>query len=101
MEYDLLDWMAVRCGYTYDQDPTSKESSTTMLPCGDRHIIGSGLGFKLAENLYLDLGYSFIRMNNEHYYVKTTDYYGRTTKHYMSCHNGFSHLISASVCYSF
>ena len=101
MEYDFLDWLSGRIGYTYDEDPTRKSHQSTMLPAGDRHIIGTGLGFKLTENLRLDFGYNFIRMNNEHYYVKTTDYYGRTTKHYMSCHNGFSHLVSASVCYSF
>ena len=101
MEYDLLDWLTVRCGYTFDEDPTSKKHSTTMLPCGDRHIIGSGLGFKLAENLYLDLGYSFIRMNNEHYAVSYAKADGTTGSKRYSTRNGHSHLVSASIRYSF
>jgi long-chain fatty acid transport protein len=101
MEYDLLDWLTVRCGYTFDEDPTSKKHSTTMLPCGDRHIIGSGLGFKLAENLYLDFGYSFIRMNNEHYPVAYARADGTAGSKRYSTRNGHSHLVSASLRYSF
>jgi len=101
MEYDLLDWMTVRGGYTFDEDPTSKRNSTTMLPRGDRHIIGSGLGFKLADNLYLDLGYSFIRMNNEHYKVSYSKADGTTGEKRYSTRNGHSHLVSATLRYSF
>lgn len=97
MEYDLFNWMSVRCGYTFDEDPSKKHLSTTMLPAGDRHIIGSGLGFKISDNLFLDLGYSFIRMNNVHYYVKTT--VGPTYR--FSAHNGYSHIVSATIRYSF
>ena len=104
MEYDFLEWLSGRIGYTFDEDPTSKHHQSTMLPAGDRHIIGTGLGFKITENLRLDLGYNFIRMNNEHYYVtyaadpndKT-----RTNSKRMSCRNGFSHLASATLSYSF
>ena len=102
IEYDLFDWMAVRCGYTFDQDPTSRHHQSTMLPGGDRHIIGTGLGFKITENLRLDLGYNFIRMNNEHYWISTQNSEsGEVKRHYMSCHNGYSHLASATISYSF
>ena len=64
----------------------------------------AALTIKITENLRLDLGYNFIRMNNEHYYVtyaadpndKT-----RTNSKRMSCRNGFSHLASATLSYSF
>lgn len=101
MEYDLLDWLTLRCGYVFDEDPTSKHHSTSMLPCGDRHIIGTGLGFKLADNLFLDLGYSFIRMNNEHYFVRYNKPDGTQGSKRYSVRNGHSHLVSASVRYSF
>ena len=101
MEYDVLDWLTARIGYTFDEDPTSKSHSTTMLPCGDRHIIGTGLGFKITENLTLDLGYNFIRMNNEHYFVTYDTAPGVKAEKRMSCRNGFSHLVSASISYSF
>ena len=98
MEYDLLTWMQVRCGYVFDRDPSKKSFSTTMLPPGDRHIIATGLGFKLTENLRFDLGFSLIRMNNQHYRVTGTAL--QETK-YFSCHNGFSYLVSANISYSF
>ena len=101
MEYDLLDWLTLRCGYTFDEDPTSKSHSTTMLPRGDRHIIGTGLGFKLCENLYLDFGYSFIRMNNTHNYVEYKRPDNSVGRKYFSAHNGFSHLVSVGLRYSF
>ena len=101
MEYDLLDWLTLRCGYTFDEDPTSKSHSTTMLPRGDRHIIGTGLGFKLCENLYLDFGYSFIRMNNTHNYVEYKRPDNSVGRKYFSAHNGFSHLVSVGLRDSF
>ena len=91
-EYDLLDWLTVRGGYVYDMDPSSKHHGTTMIPAGDRHIISSGLGFRLAEDLWLDLGYSFIRMNNDDRYVKGKRF---------ATHNGFSHIASATLRYTF
>ena len=101
MEYDLFDWMAVRCGYTFDEDPSKKHLSTTMLPAGDRHIIGSGLGFKITDSLWLDLGYSFIRMNNVHYYVTTSKGTLLQQTNRFSAHNGYSHIVSATIRYSF
>jgi len=101
MEYDLFNWMSVRCGYTFDEDPSKKHLSTTMLPAGDRHIIGSGLGFKITDSLRLDLGYSFIRMNNVHYNVTTNkDTPIKQTRRF-SAHNGYSHIVSATLAYSF
>lgn len=101
MEYDFLDWLSGRIGYTFDEDPSRRYNSTTMLPAGDRHIIGAGLGFKVTDNLTLDIGYSFIRMNNQHYTVKTRDSAGNVTGHYFSCRNGYSHIATATVSYSF
>lgn len=101
MEYDFTDWLSGRIGYTFDEDPSRKHNATTMLPAGDRHIIGAGVGFKITENLSLDLGYTFIRMNNQHYYVRTRSQDGSESRHYFSCHNGFSHIATATVNYSF
>ncbi|MBR0198357.1 MAG: outer membrane protein transport protein [Kiritimatiellae bacterium] len=102
MEYDLLPWMCVRGGYTYDMDPSSKHHGSTMIPAGDRHIIGSGLGFEITENLWLDLGYSFIRMNNDDRFITLSNPQTGEKKQYkFATHNGFSHLVSATIRYSF
>ena len=100
-EYDILDWLTVRGGYSYDMDPSSKHNGTTMIPSGDRHIIGTGLGFKITENLHLDFGYSFIRMNNDDRFIKVKDAQGREKTYKFATHNGFSHLVSATIRYSF
>ena len=99
-EYDITDWMCGRLGYTFDEDPTSKHHESTMLPAGDRHIIGMGLGFKIIDNLRLDVSYNFIRMNNEHYFITYSGANGDVTKR-MSCRNGVSHLIGATLSYEF
>lgn len=101
MEYDLLDWLAVRGGYAYDMDPSSKHHGTTMIPAGDRHIISTGLGFKLTENLFLDFGYTFIRMNNDDRIIKVRTQSGEEKRYRWSTRNGFSHLPSLSLRYYF
>ena len=101
MEYDLLDWLTIRGGYTYDMDPSSKNHGTTMLPSGDRHIIGSGLGFKITENLSLDLGYSLVRMNNDDRFIKLTGSDGKEHKYKFSSRNSLSHIVSATLRYTF
>lgn len=102
VEHDLLDWLAVRVGYVYDMDPSSKYCGTTMLPAGDRHIIGTGFGFKITDNLSWDIGYSFIRMNNDDRFVDVKVAPGNKpqTKRF-STRNGTSHLVSTSLRYSF
>ena len=101
MEYDLLSWLTPRIGYVFDRDPSRTSCSTTMLPPGDRHIIASGLGFKITENLTFDVGFSLIRMNNQHYRVKVYQGTANERYAYFSAHNGFSYLVSANISYSF
>lgn len=101
MEYDLLDWLAIRGGYAYDMDPSSKNHGTTMIPAGDRHIISTGLGFKLTDNLFLDLGYTFIRMNNDDRIIKVKTPEGEEKHYRWSTRNGFSHLPSLMLRYYF
>ena len=101
MEYDLYSWLSLRCGYSYDEDPSRKSHASTMLPAGDRHIIGLGAGFRITDNLRLDIGYNFIRMNNTHYNIYVKNYSGETEKYYVSNRNGYSHLASATLTYSF
>ncbi len=95
MEYDFTDWFCGRIGYMYDNDPSRGSYMGTMIPPGDRHVITFGGGFKLYDNLYLDLAGGFIRMNNEHGYLHST---GTT---YASFRNGGSYLASATVRYEF
>ena len=99
-EYDLLDSLSVRLSYVYDMDPTSHHG-TTMLPSGDRQIIGFGLGWWILDNLRLDIGYSFIVMARANRIVNVKGADGTTDAHRFSTDNGYSHLVSAGISYFF
>ena len=99
-EYDFTDSFAGRIGYTYDMDPANKNKGTTMLPSGDRHIIGFGGSYKFLDDWRIDLGYSFIIMESETRMVHAEN--GPSGAIYrFECDNSYSHLISASVAYTF
>jgi long-chain fatty acid transport protein len=65
-EYWATDWFAMRFGYAYDQTPTRAGYASFMLPCNDRQLFSTGLGFK-GDKWTLD--WSFM-------YVKAKDRYG-------------------------
>ena len=91
-EYDFTEAFCGRIGYSYDWDPSAEAHGTTMLPPGDRHIIGFGIGYEILENLRIDLGYNFIMMESETRIVEGTKF---------QCDNSYSHIASASLTYSF
>lgn len=97
-EYDFTDAFCGRIGYTYDWDPSHKNHGTTMLPPGDRHIIGFGCGYKFLDNWRIDLGYNFIIMEatTRHMVNKDTG-----VNYAFETENAYSHIVSASVSYSF
>lgn len=104
-EYDFNDWLQGRLGYVYDLDPSHENRGTTMLPAGDRHIIATGLGFNLTEQLRFDVGLSFICMErstreiSDHNAAKINPALARS-RHW-ACRNSFSYLISAGLTYNF
>ena len=91
-EYDFTKSFTGRIGYSYDWDPSADAHGTTMLPPGDRHIVGFGIGYKFFDNWRLDLGYNFIMMESESRMVGAQKF---------QCDNSYSHIVSASVTYTF
>jgi long-chain fatty acid transport protein len=91
-EYDFTKNFSGRIGYSYDWDPSADAHGTTMLPPGDRHIVGFGVGYKFLDNWRIDLGYNFIIMESESRMVEG---------HKLQCDNSYSHIASASVTYTF
>ncbi|MBU1040577.1 MAG: outer membrane protein transport protein [Proteobacteria bacterium] len=43
-EYQALDWLALRAGFVWDQDPVRKGYEDYMLPSSDRKIYSTGFG---------------------------------------------------------
>jgi len=59
-EYWATDWLALRFGYAYDQTPTRHEYSSFMLPCNDRQLFSTGLGYKY-EDWTLDWSFMYVK----------------------------------------
>ena len=106
-EYDVTDALTGRIGYSFDWDPSADAHGTTMLPPGDRHIIGFGVSYSFLENWRVDLGYSFIIMESETRMIEVKNNVppplgnGETSSRRFECDNSYSHIISASIAYTF
>lgn len=106
-EYDVTDALTGRIGYSFDWDPSADAHGTTMLPPGDRHIIGFGVSYSFLENWRVDLGYSFIIMESETRMIEVKNNVppplgnGGTSPRRFECDNSYSHIISASIAYTF
>ena len=106
-EYDVTDALTGRIGYSFDWDPSADAHGTTMLPPGDRHIIGFGVSYSFLENWRVDLGYSFIIMESETRMIDIKNNAppplgnGGTSPRRFECDNSYSHIISASIAYTF
>ena len=93
-EYILTDSIKIRGSFIYDKSPLNDEFMDVMLPVDDRYIIGAGAGFKLSENVILDLSYSILfataldgvatveNLNDNTISLKNV-HYGNSTSHLM------------------
>lgn len=95
-EYDVMDDLSLRCGYVYDMDPSSEDRGTTMLPSGDRHILGLGAGYYLWSTLRLDIGYNLVMMD-----PGERDITVNGVRNTFGTDNAYSHMLSFSLSYTF
>jgi long-chain fatty acid transport protein len=69
VEYRALDWLALRFGYAYDQEPLPDEYADYLVPMvGGLHIFGFGAGFYWRAFTF-DVSYNYVfspdeRVNN-------------------------------------
>jgi long-subunit fatty acid transport protein len=83
-------------------DPSHKDHGTTMLPPGDRHIIGFGIGYKFLEDFRIDLGYNFIIMEATTRDMLAKDSStGKDRMYKFETDNAYSHIVALSLTYSF
>ena len=95
-EYDATDDLALRLGYVFDMDPSNKDYGTTMLPGGHRNIIGLGFGYNIWGGLRLDVGYNLVIM-----VASDRDIAVNGQSHLFKVENSYSHMLSASLSYTF
>lgn len=101
-EYTLTDAIKLRGSFIYDKSPLNDNFMDVMLPVDDRYIIGTGAGFKLSENVILDLSYSILFASSLNGVgIKedaTTHVISQIPVHYGSA---TSHLMGLSLRYKF
>ena len=96
LEYDVTDDLSLRCGYVYDMDPSSDNHGTTMLPSGDRNIVGLGFGYRIWDTLRLDIGYNLVMMDDGERDITVNG-----VPHSFETSNSYSHMLAASLSYTF
>lgn len=59
IEWQALDWLALRVGYAYDEAPMTPEYADYLVPTANRHIYSGGIGITW-DAWTVDLAYAYI-----------------------------------------
>ncbi|MFP5213153.1 MAG: OmpP1/FadL family transporter [Acidobacteriota bacterium] len=94
-EYKTTDWLDLRVGYSYDEEPVPDSTVDYIVPANDRHLISFGPGFHW-NNWTLDLSYTYL-------IIEERDVQARTTSSIFDSkfEDGHAHMFGASVGYKF
>ncbi len=69
-EHQVLDWLALRAGFVWDQDPIRKGYEDYMLPSSDRKIYSAGFGIQDGKMSY---DFSVMYLMNNHRSINLVD----------------------------
>ena len=96
VEYNTTDWLDLRAGFVWDQEPVNDLYVDYLVPADDRYLISFGPGFKW-RNWTLDLSYTYLIITDR-------DYVAARPKEGVlesSFSNGYAHMIGCSIGYKF
>jgi long-chain fatty acid transport protein len=95
VEYAALDWLDLRAGYIYDQEPSRSDYIDYMVPANDRHLLSAGLGLHW-ENWTADLSYIYLMIEDRKIKARPAEgvYQGEIR-------NADAHIMGLSVSYAF
>ena len=85
--YQLTKQVVLRTGLTFDQSPTNNTDRSPRIPTGDRTIFSVGLGYKVMDNMTVDLAYSYLK--EEDVKVNNTSLPSNYSAKYENSANGF------------
>lgn len=85
--YQLTKQVVLRTGLTFDQSPTNNKDRSPRIPTGDRTIFSVGLGYKVMDNMTVDLAYSYLK--EEDVKVNNTSLPSNYQAKYQNSANGF------------
>jgi len=66
LEYQLLDWLAVRCGYEDRKTSVNMDYFSLLAPLPDTDYYGLGMGINLKSGLKIDLAVGYITSGRWH-----------------------------------
>ncbi|AAS96026.1 OmpP1/FadL family transporter [Nitratidesulfovibrio vulgaris] len=94
-EYALTDSIDLRAGYVYDQTPVDDAHEDYAVPCSDRQIATTGIGWKINEAWVLDASYSYLWMTDREYEARSGGIYDSTRE------DAHAHMAGLSLTYKF
>ncbi len=95
VEYAALDWLDLRLGYVYDQEPVQDETIDYMVPANDRHLFNGGVGFHW-DNWLVDVNYTYLMIMDRDIDARLAD--GVLEG---EIDNADAHMVGLSVGYKF
>jgi long-chain fatty acid transport protein len=60
LNYQLLDQLTLKTGFSYDQSPVTDSNRTTRIPDTDHYILGVGLAYDVTPRVRVELAYAHI-----------------------------------------
>lgn len=97
-EYHLSDVFDLRGGLLYDSNPVKDEWVEPSLPDADRIGLNIGCGYKITENISVDLAYMFLRFNERTIEKSNVDYTGGAAA-FNGTYNSSAHLLGLNFSY--
>ena len=101
LEYKATDWLDLRLGYTYDEDPIDTDFADFMVPSNDRQLYSVGAGLHW-NSWTLDLAYTYLDIKTRRATVRGLETIPEPFRNYEArFHDGYAHIASVSLGYAF
>ncbi len=95
LEFKATDWLDLRFGYTYDEEPSSQRLVDYLVPANDRHLLNFGAGVRWC-NLVADLSYTYLIIEDRDNIAPRAD--GVLASKFS---DGQAHIVGVSLGYKF
>jgi long-chain fatty acid transport protein len=96
VEYKTTDWLDLRAGFVWDQEPSDNAYVDYLVPANDRYLFSFGPGFRW-RNWTLDLSYTYL------YIINRNNVPARAADgiYDSDFRNGYANMIGCSIGYKF
>lgn len=88
-----MDELQIRFGYLFDNNPVQDKYTEPLLPDADRHGYNIGFGYRINENMVVDVAYLFLQFSDRTVTGTAVDFDG--------VYQSRAHLLGINISYSF